>query len=136
MTSGERVAIQPIRNPLNGYLLGGIDEATLAAKQQELKDELAEVERILSQAQDLSTTDAQAALAVFDFSQNVAEIWAGSNMLEKREILESVSLNRRLGHLSFVYQRESRSTYLPNGLQSQRVGATRFELATSASRTR
>ena len=85
---------------LNGYLLGGIDEATLAAKQQELKDELAEVEEMLSQAKEMSTADAQAALAVFDFSQNVAEIWRGSKMAEKREILESVSLNRRLGHLS------------------------------------
>ncbi len=57
---------------LNGYLLGGIDEATLAAKQQELKDELAEVEQIVSQAQDLSTTDAQAALGGLRF---LAKTW-------------------------------------------------------------
>ena len=47
-------------------------------------------------------SDVRVALNVFEFAQNAAEIWRGSKMLEKREILESVSLNRMLGDVSLV----------------------------------
>ncbi|GAB4138394.1 MAG: hypothetical protein Tsb009_06590 [Planctomycetaceae bacterium] len=42
------------------------------------------------------------ALTVFDFSQNLGEIWRGSNFAVRREILNCVSLNRTLGDLSLV----------------------------------
>ncbi len=44
--------------------------------------------------------DGAAALAVFEFSQKIPEIWRGSKMLEERRILETVSLNRLLGDVT------------------------------------
>jgi hypothetical protein len=43
-----------------------------------------------------------AALAIFDWSQNAAEIWRGSNNDRRREILDSVCLNRTLSDVSLV----------------------------------
>jgi len=58
-------------------------------------------------------------LAVFDFSQNAAEIWRGSKMLEKREILESLSLNRTLGHLTLALTKRKPFDVLAEGLVSK-----------------
>lgn len=44
--------------------------------------------------------DAQCARRVFDFNQNAAETWRGSNMHQKREILDLVCLNRTLSDVS------------------------------------
>ena len=49
--------------------------------------------------------DVRAALAVFEFSQKIPEIWRGSKMLEKRRILETVSLNRVLGDVTLVVEK-------------------------------
>ena len=90
---------------LNAFLAGTIDEPTFNVKRTELRDELAGVDWSLAGLGDLQPADAEAALAVFDFSQKAAEIWRGSKMLEKREILETVSLNRTLGNLSLVTEK-------------------------------
>ena len=87
---------------LNAFLVGTIDEETLGAKQTELRDEAAQVDESLARLGDLGPADVLAALAVFDFSQNAAEIWRGSKMPVRREILESVSLNRTLSDLTLV----------------------------------
>ena len=51
--------------------------------------------------------DVESALAIFDFTQNAAEIWLRSKIPEKRQILESLSLNRSLGDVSlYVAKRE------------------------------
>jgi hypothetical protein len=54
----------------------------------------------LAELCELGAADVQAALAIFDFSQNAAEIWRGSKMPTRREVLESVSLNRTLSDAS------------------------------------
>lgn len=84
---------------LNAFLVGTIDEETFNAKQTELLDDIALTDERLGES-DQKPADVAAALAVFDFSQNAAEIWRGSKMPEKREILESLSLNRTVGHLT------------------------------------
>ena len=87
---------------LNAYLAGTIDEAAFNTKSAQLKAEAANVERDLEQADRFDPRGGELALSVFDFSQNLAEIWRGSNFAVRREILNCVSLNRTLGDLTLV----------------------------------
>ena len=90
---------------LNAFLAGSIDEATFNAKLAALRDELAVIEASLGKVFTIEATDVRAALAIFEFSQKVPEIWRGSKMLEKRRILEVVSLNRVLGDVTLELQK-------------------------------
>ena len=87
---------------LNGYLAGTIDEGVFQTKSVDLKSQIEDVERQLDEADQFDPAFGQAALAVFDFSQNLVPLWRGSNLARKREILEVVSLNRMLGDVSLV----------------------------------
>ena len=89
----------------NAFLAGTVDEKTYNAKLVELRDEAAQIDESLAEIGDSYNTDAEEAIAVFDFSQNAADLWRGSKMIEKREILETLSLNRTLGHLSLDVQK-------------------------------
>ncbi len=87
---------------LNGYLAGTIDEEAFKAKTVDLKQQAEDVERLLDEAGNFDPAFGQAALAAFDFSQNLVSIWNGSNSAGKREILECVSLNRTLTDVTLV----------------------------------
>ena len=87
---------------LNGYLAGTIDEPTFQLKSADLKSQLEDVERQLDEADGFDPAFGQAALAVFDFSQNLVDIWRGSNSAQKRQLLEVVSLNRHVSDVSLV----------------------------------
>ena len=87
---------------LNGFLAGAIDEKAFQAKSADLKGQAEEVEKNLGDAGTFDPGYGDMALAVFDFSQNLREIWRGSNSALRREILDCVSLNRTLSHLSLV----------------------------------
>ena len=52
------------------------------------KTQLEEVERQLDEADKFDPACGEAALATFDFSQNLAELWRGSNSTGKRELLD------------------------------------------------
>ena len=67
----------------------------------------------------VDATDVRAALAVFEFSQKIPEIWRGSKMLEKRRILETVSLNRRLGDVSLDLEKRKPFDELAKRLEIQ-----------------
>lgn len=90
---------------LNAYLAGTIDEATLAARQTQLRDEAAHVAATLAACGDVGPGDVRMALGVFEFAQNAAQIWRGSKIDQKREILEAVSLNRTLGDVTLVVEK-------------------------------
>lgn len=90
---------------LNAFLAGSIDEATFNAKLVALRDEAAQIEEALGNATTLEPADVQAALAVFEFSQKAPEIWRGSKMLQKRRILETLSLNRIVGDATLVLEK-------------------------------
>lgn len=90
---------------LNAFLAGSIDEATFNAKLATLRDELAVIEASLGKVFTVEPTDVRAALAIFEFSQKVPEIWRGSKMLERRRILEVASLNRVLGDVTLELQK-------------------------------
>ena len=85
---------------LDCYLSGAIEEATFNAKTAELKRELVEVEDSLEKAENFDPEAPLRALAVFEFSQRLVELWRGSNSAQKREILECLSLNRILSHVN------------------------------------
>jgi len=87
---------------LNGYLAGTIDEEVFQTKSADLKSQVETVGHQLDEADQFDPAFGQAALAVFDFSQNLVPLWRGSNLARKREILEVVSLNRMLSDVSLV----------------------------------
>ena len=90
---------------LNAFLAGAIDEPTFDAKRASLRDELAVIEASLAKVVTAEATDVRAALAVFEFSQKIPKIWRDSNMLEKRRILEVVSLNRVVGDVTLELEK-------------------------------
>ena len=96
---------------LNAFLQGVVDEAAFNAKAAELRSQLAEVQRQLDR--DAVTEESgRLALSVFDFSQNLADIWRGSNFASRRAILECVSSNRLLSDTSLVLVKRRPFDYL------------------------
>ncbi len=87
---------------LNAYLAGTVDEATYMAKSNELKGEAAKTDETLAKVGGTGAERGETAVALFDWAQKVADLWRGSNNAIRREIIDSVCLNRTLGHLSLV----------------------------------
>ncbi|MGE4159158.1 MAG: recombinase family protein [Planctomycetota bacterium] len=85
---------------LSGFIAGHVEESVFTAKTASLKREAAEVEESLAQAKKYDPEAPVRALALFDFSQNLVDLWRGSNSEVKREILDAISLNRTLSHAS------------------------------------
>ena len=73
-----------------------MDEAAFNAKNAELKADVAEVERQLDGAGAITEANGRLALSVYDFSQNLVDIWRGSQFEARRKILECVTSNRVL----------------------------------------
>ena len=71
-------------------------------KSNELKSENARNEEALAKLGDVDPARGETALALFDWTQNAAEIWRGSNNRVRREILDAVCLNRTLTDLNLV----------------------------------
>jgi len=90
---------------LNTHLTGAIDEATFSAKSTDLKHEQADVDRQLGETTQVDLNHAETVLKAYDFSQNLAKIWRGSNSTAKRELLDCVSLNRTLSDVSLYIAR-------------------------------
>lgn len=87
---------------LSAYLEGTVEEKAFREKSAQLVSEEEAVREREQQLGDFDPARGKAALAVFDFSQNAAEIWRGSNIAARREILESVCLNRTLTDATLV----------------------------------
>ncbi|MFM7164357.1 MAG: hypothetical protein ACKO3T_03860 [Planctomycetaceae bacterium] len=90
---------------LTAYFAGTIDESTLAAKQPQLRDESATVAATLATCGEVDAEDVRTALGVFQFAQNATQMWRGSKMYQKREILDAVCLNRMLGDVSLAVEK-------------------------------
>ena len=97
---GEMTAMQD--RLLNAYLAGTVEEVIYKAKSNELKSEAAKIEEALAQLGDATPARGQTALTLFDWSQRAADLWRGSNNAMRREILDSVCLNRTLTDVSLV----------------------------------
>ncbi len=85
---------------LNGYLSGAIEEAVFQAKSADLKRQMADVAESLERAGNYDPDAALRAMGLFDFSQNLVDLWHGSNSQTKREILDCVSLNRTVSNVT------------------------------------
>ena len=97
---GELVGMQD--RLLNAYLAGSIDEPTFKAKGDELKAQVAMVDESLASIEDVDEACAETALQLFDWSQQAANLWHGSNNSVRREILDAICLNRTLSDVSLV----------------------------------
>ena len=87
---------------LNAYLAGTVESEVFQTKSAEIKTETMKVEEFLDKAVKNGGPGGDAALAVFDFCQNVGERWRGSNKAQKRQILDLLCLNRVLDDVSLV----------------------------------
>ena len=90
---------------MNAYLSGTIDDETFRGKSGELQHEAAKGQEALDNLGHFDPDRGDAALAILDWSQNAAEIWRGSNNVQKRDILDSVCLNRTLSDVNLVTQK-------------------------------
>ena len=87
---------------LNAYLAGTVDEAAFSAKSNELKVEAARMGEALAQLGDAMPARGETAQVLFDWSQRASDLWRGSDNAIRREILDSVCLNRTLSDVSLV----------------------------------
>ncbi|MBM4103116.1 MAG: recombinase family protein [Planctomycetes bacterium] len=85
---------------LNGYLAGVIDQAIFENKSNALKNELATLTQSTENSRNFDLSKGNNAIQLFDFSQKAADLWRSSNNALKRDLLESLSLNRAVSDVS------------------------------------
>jgi len=101
---------------LNAYLAGSVEEDVFSAKSAWLRDEATKVRESVDRLGDLGPERGDAAVAIFDWSQNAAEIWRGSNNALRREILDCVCLNRTLNDVSLYTAKRKPFDIVDEGL--------------------
>ena len=102
---------------LNAYLAGTVEEIVYEAKTNELNAEATKADEALAQLGDVDPERGDTALALFDWTQRVAEIWRGSNNRVRREILDAVCLNRTLSDLTLNATKRKPFDVLAEGLE-------------------
>lgn len=90
---------------LNAYLSGTVDENVYKAKTGELKAEVANVDATLAQLGDIDPACGKFAVSLFDWTQKAADVWRGSNNTVRRQILDSLCLNRTVSDVTLVLQK-------------------------------
>ena len=85
---------------LNTFLGGTIDEATYKDKTAQLKAEQDQATNAMLEAEKIDARSGERAIQTFDLSQKLAEKWRGSNISQRRQILELVSSNRTLSDVT------------------------------------
>ena len=104
---------------LNAYLAGSIEESTHVKKTAELKQEATRIQDELARLSSGTTAYPTLPLAVFDWTQRLPETWRGSNALAKREILETISLNRKVDGATLWLEKRKPFDFLIEGLSVQ-----------------
>jgi len=112
---------------LNAYLAGTVDEEAFRGKSEELKREEANVQESLDQLGELGPNRGEAALATFDWAQDAAESWRGSNNAVQREILDFVCLNRTLSDVNLYATKRKPFDVLAEGPKSRKSRGERIE---------
>ena len=87
---------------LNVSLAGTVDDDAFKAKTAKLKADTARVTEEIDAQGDVAPARGKAVLAVFDWSQKAAEIWRGPNTTARRQILDSMCLNRQVSDVTRV----------------------------------
>lgn len=111
---------------LNAFLATSIDQATFDAKSAELRDEIARVRESEAALAKLDPRCAESALAVFDWSQNAAQTWRGSNNAVRREILDAICLNRAVSDVTLVTVKRKPFDILAEGLSLKKSRGDRI----------
>ena len=75
---------------------------TTVTKAAEIKSDVLTVEEAIEKLNKIGSVDSELGLRLFDWSQNIATLWLGSNISQKREILDLICLNRTLSDVSLV----------------------------------
>ena len=70
------------------------------------------IERQMKEADNYDPARGELVLSVFDFSQNLVNLWQGANFAVRREILECVSSNRTLSDVSLFREKRKPFDYL------------------------
>lgn len=104
---------------LNAYLTSSIDEVVYKAKSNELKSETAKTDDGLAKLGDVDPARGELAVTLFDWTQQAADVWRGSNNTVRREILDVVCLNRCLNDVNLVLQKRKPFDVLAEGLISE-----------------
>jgi hypothetical protein len=87
------------------------------SKSNELKSEAAKTDESLAALGDVDPARGEIALAIFDFTQNAADRWRGSNTAIRREILDLVCLNRTLGDVNLYATKRKPFDVFAEGLE-------------------
>lgn len=93
------------RGPLDCVLTGTVDDDVYKAKTNELKAEVANVDATLAQLGDVDPARGELAVNLFDWTQKAADVWRGSNNAVRRQILDTVCLNRTVGDLTLCLEK-------------------------------
>ncbi|MHB8973292.1 MAG: recombinase zinc ribbon domain-containing protein [Pirellulaceae bacterium] len=104
---------------LNAYLASTVDETTYSAKSAELKSETLKAEEEIETLNGAEPLDGDLGLRLFDWSQNVAELWLGSNNSQKREVLDLLCLNRAMSDVSLLLAKRKPFDFLSERLKCQ-----------------
>ena len=112
---------------LNAYLGGVIDEGAFGSKTDELRSEAEGVKTSLERCGDADASGGDMALRVFEGTQTLPEVWHGSKMATRREILESVTLNRTVSDVSLCTEKRKPFDFLAKAplVQNGTPGRTR-----------
>ena len=97
---------------LNTFLLGTIDEAAFQEKAANLKRQQAEVEEELGSDLPFNPEAPKLAFATLEFGQKAAHLWERSNWGVRKEILETVSLNRTISTASLCLPKRTPFDFL------------------------
>jgi site-specific DNA recombinase len=111
---------------LSAFLTGAVDEATFGVKSGELKHQMAGVSESQERLGQLDERVRDRAIAVFDWCQNVADNWRRSNSAVRRQILDSVSLNRTLSATNLCISKRKPFDLLAEGLDSEQSRGDRI----------
>ena len=85
---------------LNAYLAGTIEESVYCGKSSEMKADSERIDNDLQRSAGSDRNASKTALQIFDWAQNAADFWIGSNNRVRREILAAVCLNRTLSDVN------------------------------------
>gem|GEM_PF-1827270 len=122
--------------PPNLRLLHEINAGALGHRSVKLRDWIAELALELDSADRGRAERADLASKVLELPQSLQEMWPPSDPAAKRQILDFLCLNFDLDVASLVPTMRKPFDLLVEGLLVSSIGATRFELATSWSRTK
>ena len=112
---------------LDTFLRGTVDEAAFGSKTADIKAQIEEVERQLDGAGKVTGETGRLALAVYDFSQNLVDIWRGSNNATRRTLLDCVSSNVTINNVTLCVAKRKPFDWLAERafLNDGRSGGTR-----------